>query len=228
MTMNDNNGNGTLESDDVAQVFGELLRKQEEAFDKKLDQKLREQADMFQKKMQEGNATFAHKLQLTRIDRDTHHKALQAMATEKALLANVQRTRDLGENIKASTSAFNDTKDTVATAILALQTQVANIATEVGRFYDHNDLANNRGPAGSSLQFLRTQHDHIAGLIDVMERQANLTNNRQVKEASMACNCAHKTINESMASMRRRLTNVSNPGTPGTIPLQRYNPGCVN
>lgn len=126
---------------------------------------------------------------------------------QREMEANTDRTKDLGENMKTVVFASINTKEKQETAILTLQTQVANLTAEVGRLHDH--LANHRGPSTSSLRDIRTQHDLIRGLITDMEKQADLTNTRQVKEANMVCNCTHKTINDNMAGMRRRMTNVS-------------------
>lgn len=176
-----------------------LIRKQAEASDLKLRAELQAVHDK--------HTEVTHHLEMARNDADAVQR--QHLAIEEALPdleSNIQRTQHLKQNIQELPSAFKETKDDLETAVQALKAQVANFSLEQARLYDL--LINGQGTAALPLMDIRNQHDRMRVLIDELENQLGRTNARHVTEGSMACNCAHKTINEKMDKLRHRISNV--------------------
>ncbi|KAH8903733.1 hypothetical protein BR93DRAFT_985649 [Coniochaeta sp. PMI_546] len=156
--------------------------------------------------LREQAEVFKAKLEMDQKDRDALRR--QYLSLENALPSleqNIQRTENLKLNLRELTTTSTERIDDVETAVLALKAQVANTSHEINRLYGH---LTTQGHSTLAIQSLRMQHDHMNSLIIELEKQQARTNARHASEGSIACNCAHKAINEKMAKMATRMTTV--------------------
>lgn len=157
--------------------------------------------------LREQAKTFDAKLEMAQKDRDAAGRRFADIEDAMPRLGqNVRRTESLKQNIQELISKSVETMDDVQTTMLTLKSHAANSSLEIARLHDH--LAS-QGHFTSATQSLSAQHDRMSELITELERQQARTNARHASEGSLACNCAHKTINEKMGKMATRISSVS-------------------
>ncbi|OIW26233.1 hypothetical protein CONLIGDRAFT_646418 [Coniochaeta ligniaria NRRL 30616] len=176
---------------------------------------LRQQAEVFKVEMED----IKHKLEMAQRNSDAQKRmydaVLKAMPTPEqhaaisnampTLEQNVNRTLTLKQNVQELSMKSTEKIDDLETIILGLKAQASNSAVEIARLYDH---LTTQGLSTAPMQNMRIQQDHMRALITDLEQQQARTNARHASEGSIACNCAHKTMNEKMAKMAHRISSV--------------------
>ncbi|KAB5533412.1 hypothetical protein GE09DRAFT_1291533 [Coniochaeta sp. 2T2.1] len=189
----------------LLEAFDKKLQDQATALNKRLQEELRNQAELYEQKLL-NNQIEADK-RLDGLDEVVNAVRTQHKIIEHKLMPEIDKAIHRTESTNQTVRGLTETQDDHETAIVSATARLHNLSLELARVYDYiTPQANNDSALG--LNDIRTQHERMAALMDEIEKTLARTNASHVKEGSIACNCANTTINREIKKIATRMSSI--------------------
>ncbi|KAB5511735.1 hypothetical protein GE09DRAFT_1267835 [Coniochaeta sp. 2T2.1] len=222
----------TITHEDAVRLLEALDKKlqkalsgQATAFDQKLKDELRNQAELYEQKLLDKQVQADE--HLNRLQEELGDLRRQFEIIEYKLVPEMGKAIHRTESTNQTVRGLTETQDDHETAIVSTTAKLHNLYLELARVYDYVTAQANSDSA-LALQDIRAQHERMAALMDEIEKTLARTNARHAKEGSIACNCAHTSINREIKKMGTRMSSIQKRITKSLKKQRRTDDTCTD